>query len=143
MRGPRALRGLPLGRRVLLWATIARVSGQGGSTHRPVGSEDWRTIAPSSPATSANARSPTFPHGPPGLARRSPCTRTLGQRTLPSAATASRKVENRQKKIPFRPVPFSILFRPCLYWWDPVSIFTKTREGFFHPYPWDPVFIRN
>jgi hypothetical protein len=49
---------------------------------------------------------------------------------------------NWRKKNPIWLVPFSTLFRPFPYLWDPVSVFTETREGFFRPFSWDPIFIR-
>jgi hypothetical protein len=38
------------------------------------------------------------------------------------------------------PVPFSTFVRSFPYLRGPVSVFTEMREGFFRPFPWDPVF---
>jgi hypothetical protein len=44
---------------------------------------------------------------------------------------------------PYRPVPFSIFFRPFPYLRDPVFVFAEVENGVFRPFPNNPVLIWN
>jgi hypothetical protein len=49
----------------------------------------------------------------------------------------------RMEKFLFRPVPFSTFVHSFSYLRGPVSIFTEMGEGFYRPFPRDPIFTRN